>query len=61
LPVTFENAGAFPLLFCASSLFSFHNSDFVLCQSSQLIDELFNLPVRRRDLALDGGLVGRGL
>jgi hypothetical protein len=39
---------------------SFDDSDFVLCQSVELARELVNLLVRRRDLALDGGFVGRG-
>jgi hypothetical protein len=43
------------------SCFSFHYSDLFFRQLAQFTDQLVNLLVRRRNLALDGGLVGREL
>lgn len=42
-------------------MLSFHNSDLFSRQSEEFIHESVNSLVRRRDLAFDGGLVGRGL
>ncbi len=49
-----------PALFRGSFLSSFDDSDFRFCQSIQLVHQLVNLLVGRGNLALDGGLVGRG-